>query len=93
MMTTTSPTWTTPPPRRAMPTAAARQLNEVVASLGTCGCRYPLLLDRQAGFWRHLSDGSPCLPRGIGLPLCRLRMEASQLTTLTRGGEQQNHAA
>lgn len=38
----------------------------VQARPGTCGCPYPLIWDRNEAIWRHLADGSPCLPRATG---------------------------
>lgn len=27
-----------------------------------CGCRQPLVWDAKRGYWRHLDDGTACLP-------------------------------
>lgn len=30
---------------------------------GTCGCRHPLYWDSYHLIWRHLADGSACVPQ------------------------------
>jgi hypothetical protein len=31
---------------------------------GRCGCNQPLIWDGRCGIWRHLKDGTPCVPPG-----------------------------
>jgi hypothetical protein len=33
-----------------------------------CGCQRPRIWDGQRGVWRHLEDGTPCIPTRLGQP-------------------------